>query len=111
MAEATMQAMSERLQALAPLVLEIHDDSAQHAGHAGAASGGGHYRLRLVCPLFEGRTRIERHRLVYSALADLMQRDIHALAMTLLAPDEIPPSASAASSNAFDNAFANPPGH
>lgn len=105
MAEATIDAMRARLQALAPLAVEIHDDSAQHAGHAGAASGGGHYRLRLVCPAFKGQTRVERHRLVYSALADLMQRDIHALAMTLLAPDEISPSASAGSANAFANPF------
>jgi BolA protein len=80
--------MRERLAALAPSAISIEDDSALHAGHAGAASGGGHYTLRLVSPRFDGKSRVERHRLVYDALADLMQREIHALAMVLLAPGE-----------------------
>ena len=77
-----------RLQVLAPLELNLIDDSAQHAGHAGASSGGGHYRLHLKSAAFEGRTRIARHRLVYDSLGDLMQREVHALTMTLLAPGE-----------------------
>lgn len=88
MPEGTIERMRERLMALGPVELAIEDDSARHAGHPGAASGGGHYNLRLVSPRFEGRPRVERHRLVYDALADLMQRDIHALAMVLLAPGE-----------------------
>lgn len=88
MPEATAARMRERLAALDPVEISIEDDSARHAGHAGAASGGGHYNLRLVSPRFEGKARIERHRLVYDALADLMQREIHALAMVLLAPGE-----------------------
>ena len=88
MPEATAERMRERLAALDPLEVSIEDDSARHAGHPGAASGGGHYNLRLVSPRFEGKARIERHRLVYDALADLMQREIHALAMVLLAPGE-----------------------
>jgi BolA protein len=88
MPEGTAERMRERLAALAPAVLSIADDSALHAGHPGAASGGGHYTLRLVSPRFEGKSRVERHRLVYDALADLMQREIHALAMVLLAPGE-----------------------
>ena len=103
MAEATIHEMRSRLQVLAPLAIEIHDESAQHAGHPGAASGGGHYRLRLASPAFIGQSRIERHRLVYDALADLMQREIHALAMTLLAPDETEPSASAGPANLSAN--------
>lgn len=75
--------------ALRPVVIEIEDESALHAGHAGAASGGGHYRLRAVAECFAGRSRVERHRLVYDALRDLMRRDIHALAMTLQAPHEV----------------------
>lgn len=78
-----------------PLQMEVLDDSARHAGHPGAAAGGGHYTLRLCCATFAGRSRLERHRLVYNRLAELMQRDIHALAMTLLAPDEVVPSVSA----------------
>jgi BolA protein len=88
MPEATVARMRERLAALAPIELTIDDDSAQHAGHPGAAGGGGHYTLRLTSPRFEGRSSVERHRLVYDALADLMQREIHALAMVLLAPGE-----------------------
>lgn len=88
MPEGTVERMRGRLAALAPQDLAIEDDSVRHAGHPGAASGGGHYNLRMTSPQFEGRSRVERHRLVYDALADLMQREIHALAMVLLAPSE-----------------------
>ena len=74
--------------ALAPDACQVEDESALHAGHAGAASGGGHYRLRLVSSRFEGQPRIARHRLVYDALQDMMQSDIHALAITALTPAE-----------------------
>jgi BolA protein len=74
--------------ALAPDACQVEDESALHAGHAGAASGGGHYRLRLVSSRFEGRPRLARHRLVYDALHDMMQDDIHALAITALTPAE-----------------------
>jgi BolA protein len=67
---------------------EVEDESALHAGHAGAASGGGHYRVRLVSSRFEGQSRVARHRLVYDALHDMMQNDIHALAITALTPAE-----------------------
>jgi len=73
---------------LAPDECEVEDESALHAGHAGAASGGGHYRLRLVSSRFEGQSRVARHRLVYDALHDMMQNDIHALAITALTPAE-----------------------
>ncbi len=73
--------------ALAPLEFELENDSAQHAGHAGAASGG-HYNVRIVSAAFTGRNRVARHRLVYDALADLMQNGIHALAIVALAPGE-----------------------
>ena len=75
--------------ALAPQTLELSDDSAAHAGHAGAASGGGHYQLRIVSPLFVGKRLVARHRMVYDALADLMQVQIHALAITALTPEEV----------------------
>ena len=73
---------------LAPESIEIADESAFHAGHAGAASGGGHYRLHLVSARFEGVSKVGRHRLVYDCLSEMMQNDIHALAMTLLTPKE-----------------------
>lgn len=73
---------------LSPVACEVDDESALHAGHAGAASGGGHYRLRLVSSRFEGQPRLARHRLVYDALHEMMQNDIHALAITALTPTE-----------------------
>jgi len=72
----------------APLACELEDESALHAGHAGAASGGGHYRLRIVSDKFENHSRINRHRLVYDCLGDMMRTEIHALAITALAPSE-----------------------
>jgi len=74
--------------ALAPSECIVEDESALHAGHAGAASGGGHYKVRIVCAVFEGQNRLNRHRLVYDCLADMMQTEIHALAITALAPSE-----------------------
>ncbi|MES2072899.1 MAG: BolA family protein [Pseudomonadota bacterium] len=73
-----------------PLVCQLQDDSAAHAGHAGAASGGGHYSVKLVCKQFEGLNRISRHRLVYDAVGDMMHTEIHALAIVALAPSEVP---------------------
>ncbi len=75
-------------QALAATHVEVEDESAQHVGHAGAASGGGHYRVTVVSSQFEGKTLVARHRLVYDALAKEMQRDIHALALTTLTPSQ-----------------------
>ncbi len=94
MPDGTIERMRERLHVLTPIEVSIADESALHAGHAGAASGGGHYRMTLVSAAFTGQPRVKRHRLVYDALADLMQREIHALAMTLLAPDEIRPGSA-----------------
>jgi BolA protein len=75
--------------ALAPRALELFDDSALHAGHAGAASGGGHYRVRIVSARFEGLKLVMRHRLVYDSVHDMMHSEIHALAITALAPSEL----------------------
>ena len=77
-------------QALSATEVRVIDESALHAGHAGAAAGGGHYRVTVVSPLFTGKTSVQRHRLVYAALADDMQQAIHALALTTLAPHERP---------------------
>jgi BolA family transcriptional regulator, general stress-responsive regulator len=73
--------------ALAPLALEVQDDSHLHAGHAGAREGR-HYTVRLTAAAFTGRTRVARHRLVYDALSLLIPRGIHALAIVARAPDE-----------------------
>jgi BolA protein len=75
--------------ALAPTVLELTDESALHAGHAGAASGGSHFRLKIVSARFEGLRLVMRHRLVYDSVHDMMHTEIHALAITALAPSEL----------------------
>jgi BolA family transcriptional regulator, general stress-responsive regulator len=79
--------------ALAPEALTVHDDSAAHAGHAGATAGG-HYDVTIVSSAFAGKSRVARHRLVYDALAAAMQNGIHALAIVALTPEEFPASAS-----------------
>lgn len=73
---------------LAPLALDISDDSAAHAGHAGAREGG-HFRVSLVSAAFRGRPQIERHRLVYAAVAPLMHGEVHALNIRALSPEEV----------------------
>lgn len=74
--------------ALAPVHLEVHDDSGAHAGHAGAAGGGSHFSCRVVAESFRGCSLVDRHRAVYAALGDLFARDIHALAIEAYDPDE-----------------------
>lgn len=85
----TIDLMRERLAALEPAALDIADDSALHVGHAGTRSGGGHFRMTIVSPLFAGKAVMARHRLVYDALGSLMQREIHALSITAKTPEEI----------------------
>jgi BolA protein len=75
-------------EALAPLELEIIDESARHAGHAGAASGGGHYIVNIVSAAFEGKSLIQRHRLVYDAVGDMMHTEIHALSIQARTPQD-----------------------
>ena len=72
---------------LTPASLEIRDDSAQHAGHAGAREGG-HYRVIVVADAFNGRSQLERHRLVYAAVAPLMGQGVHALSIIARTPEE-----------------------
>ena len=80
----------ERLAALEPVNLELVDESAQHAGHAGARpSGNTHWRLTIVSPRFAGQPTLARHRMIYQALGELMQNPIHALAITARAPEEM----------------------
>jgi BolA protein len=68
--------------------VSIEDDSALHAGHLGAQGGGGHYRVLIVSARFEGLTRVASQRLVYQALGELMNSDIHALEMRTFTPDQ-----------------------
>jgi BolA protein len=81
--------IEERLAVLAPRSLELVDESAKHVGHEGASGGGGHFSLTIVSDRFAGLTTIQRHRLVYEALGPLMQREIHALALRAMTPDEL----------------------
>jgi len=74
-----------------PVHLEVIDESHLHAGHAGAKSGAGHFRVAIVSDRFAGASRVERQRLVYAALADEMGPEIHALSMQTLTPDEWSP--------------------
>lgn len=76
------------LDRLHPTRLEIRDDSAQHAGHAGAVAGGGHFDILIVSAEFEGKSLLDRHRLVNEALRELIGREIHALGLKTLAPSE-----------------------
>lgn len=82
----TSDKMRELLAVLEPQSIEIIDDSALHAGHAGAREGG-HYRLTIVSAQFEGKKTMERHRMVHAALAPLMQSGIHALSIVSKTPD------------------------
>ncbi|HEY0845957.1 MAG TPA: BolA family protein [Noviherbaspirillum sp.] len=88
--------MSERIEKMrarltatfSPVECQLVDDSHLHAGHAGAASGAGHYTVRLVSERFDGLNRVARHRLVYDCLRDMMTSDIHALNIIALTPSE-----------------------
>lgn len=69
------------LGSLQATVLTVEDQSARHAGHAGAQSGGGHFALTIVSDAFEGKTAVRRHQMIYEALGDLMKQDIHAISI------------------------------
>jgi len=83
----TSDKMRELLQTLQPQQIDIIDDSALHAGHAGAREGG-HYRLTIVSAQFTGKKTMERHRMVYATLDSLMKSGIHALSITAKTPEE-----------------------
>ena len=82
--------LRQRLAPLAPAVLELADDSAEHTGHAGAAGGGGHFSLLIVSEQFTGLTRLARHRAVLERVGDLIPYPVHALAIRAYTPDEFP---------------------
>ncbi len=80
----TVQGLRQRLtEALAPTALEVLDESAAHAGHAGAngTGAGSHFRVRIASPYFAGKNRVACHRLVYDSLQDFMDQGLHALAI------------------------------
>lgn len=81
--------MNTLLAALQPTNIEIADDSHKHAGHVGARGGGGHYRLLIVSSQFASKPTLTRHRMIYSALGDMMKHDIHALVIAAYTPEEL----------------------
>jgi len=88
-----MSARVERIRAIltrdfAPTELTVEDQSHLHVGHAGARDGRGHFRVRIVAAAFAGQAPLARHRAVYAALADMLETDIHALAVEARTPDE-----------------------
>ncbi|HVE50083.1 MAG TPA: BolA family protein [Casimicrobiaceae bacterium] len=85
--EATLR---HRLAPLSPALIDIHDDSAEHAGHAGAAAGGGHFSLVIVSTAFTGQNRLARHRAVLERVGDLIPHPVHALAIQAYSPEEFP---------------------
>lgn len=88
-ARSRVERIRQALQAaFSPSRLEVVDDSHKHAGHAGARDGRGHFSVTVVSPAFAGMAPLARHRAVYAALGEMMQRDIHALAIRAQAPGE-----------------------
>lgn len=83
----TIEAIKQALQTLEPDLIEIEDDSAAHAGHAGN-TGGGHYNLLIVSQAFEGLSLLKRHKLVFAQVDELMQSRIHALSIRAKTPAE-----------------------
>ena len=75
-------------EAFAPDRLEIEDESHKHVGHAGASTGLGHFKVEIVSKAFAGKNLLERHRMVYAALGEAMQTDIHAVSVKAKTPDE-----------------------
>ena len=85
---ASENVIRERLRALNPVRLDLRDESAQHAGHAGARPGEStHWQLTIASEAFRGKSAVARHRMVYEALGDLMQKDIHALRIDAIVPE------------------------
>ena len=88
------ESRTQRIQSLletrfAPAHVTVRDDSAHHAGHVGAQGGAGHFAVRIESDAFRGRDRLQRHRMVYDALAGLLPAEIHALNIEAVATDEI----------------------
>jgi len=79
-------------QAFKSAQVAVEDDSKRHAGHAGARDGAGHFLVRIESEDFTGRSRLERHRLVYKALAEMLPREIHALNIEAVSPEDDSPS-------------------
>jgi BolA protein len=84
-----LERIEQRLAVLEPDSVDLTDDSAKHAGHAGAKGGGGHFELIIVAAQFEGKSLQARHRLIHTALGEMLEREIHAISIKAYTPDEI----------------------
>jgi BolA family transcriptional regulator, general stress-responsive regulator len=84
-----IERIREQLASLQPVAVEVEDDSHLHAGHAGARDGGGHYRLYIISGQFAGKSTLTRHRMIYSALGEMMKHEIHALNIKACTPEEL----------------------
>jgi BolA protein len=93
MARPSVERIKSRLEsAFAAARVSVRDDSARHAGHEGAHGGAGHFQVRIESEAFAGRSRLQRHRMVYKALADMLPGEIHALNIEAISPDDDKPS-------------------
>ena len=85
----TSDLIKQRLSKLEPLSIDLFDDSAAHVGHAGVRdTGGGHFELAITAACFKGKNTVQRHRMIYECLSDLMPSTIHALSIQAFSPDE-----------------------
>ena len=85
----TIDQIKQKLAILEPTAIDIFDDSASHTGHAGVQeTGGGHYELTIVSSMFSGKLTLQRHRMIYECLSDLMPGAIHALSIQAFAPED-----------------------
>lgn len=84
-----IERMKQLLAVLEPEHADIEDESHLHAGHEGARSGGGHFNLYIVSAQFAGKNTLARHRMIYSALGEMMKQDIHALNIRAYTPQEL----------------------
>ncbi len=82
------QKIRDRLSILQPTLIELVDESHLHVGHAGARDGGVHCQLKVVSERFKGKSAIERHRMIYSALGEMVRREIHAIKIKAYTPEE-----------------------
>jgi BolA family transcriptional regulator, general stress-responsive regulator len=90
MSDSRVEMIRQRLQAaFQPQSLDVIDESHLHVGHPGARDGRGHFRVRIISPIFHGLPRLARHRRVYAALGELMQTDIHALTIEAISQNEV----------------------
>ena len=87
MSEKRIKMISDRLMALNPKDLDIIDEGHLHIGHEGAKKGG-HFKVIVISDQFKNKTLLERHRLVYNAVGELMETEIHALSITAKTPEE-----------------------